>query len=103
MSDTPRTQAIRYNLMGFSPEGKIYALFKWSEQIERELNTVTDQRDAITLRLGRTQEKMFDAEKQRDRLEEALRECLPFITGDGCGEYSDARDALQSLTPKDHE
>jgi hypothetical protein len=41
------------------------------------------------------------AEKQRDRLAEALRNCLPFITGDGCGEYSDAREALQSLTTKE--
>jgi hypothetical protein len=36
--------------------------------------------------------------EQRDRLAKALRNCLPFITGDGCGEYSDAREAIQSLT-----
>jgi hypothetical protein len=41
---------------------------------------------------------------QRDRLAEALRNCMPFITGDGCGEYSDAKAALQSLTnPKNYE
>jgi len=37
---------------------------------DSELNAVTEQRDAVTLRLGRTQEKMFNAERQRDRLAE---------------------------------
>jgi hypothetical protein len=34
---------------------------------ENKLAAVTEQRDAVTLRLGRTQEKMFDAEMQRDK------------------------------------
>jgi hypothetical protein len=38
------------------------------------------------------------ATEQRDRLAEALRNCLPFISGEGCGEYQDAKEALQSLT-----
>jgi hypothetical protein len=43
-------------------------------QLERELTAVTEQRDAVTLRLGNTQERMFNAERQRDRLAEALLE-----------------------------
>jgi hypothetical protein len=46
-------------------------------EIERELTAVTEQ---------------------RDRLAEALRNCLPFITGDGCGEYSDAREDMKTPT-----
>jgi hypothetical protein len=42
-------------------------------ETERELAEVTEQRDGITLRLGQTQERMIDAERQRDRLAEALR------------------------------
>jgi len=51
------------------------------EQLERELAAVTEQRDAVTLRLGNTQERMIDAERQRDRLAEALRElCIALLT-----------------------
>ena len=39
--------------------------------------------------------------EQRDRLAEALINCMPFISGEGCGEYSDATEALQSLK-QDH-
>jgi hypothetical protein len=57
---------------------------------------VTEQRDAVTLRLGRTQEKMFDAERQRDRLAEALTKIAR-----GEPNWADcvvlAREALQSL------
>jgi hypothetical protein len=35
--------------------------------------------------------------EQRDRLAEVLINCMPFISGEGCGEYSDAKEALQSL------
>jgi alkylated DNA nucleotide flippase Atl1 len=37
------------------------------------LSKAIEQRDAVTLRLGNTQERMFDAEMQRDRLAEALK------------------------------
>ena len=37
---------------------------------------VTEQRDAVTLRLGKTQERMIDAERQRDKLAEALEYIL---------------------------
>jgi hypothetical protein len=75
---TPRTDANvkRHNLCRLSGNDLVYADF--TRQLERELAVITEQ---------------------RDKLAEALRNCLPFITGDGCGEYSDAREALQSLTP----
>jgi hypothetical protein len=36
-TDTPRTEAIREDLTGISPEGKIWNLFKQLEDMEREL------------------------------------------------------------------
>jgi hypothetical protein len=38
------------------------------DHVPSELSKVREQRDAVTLRLGNTQERMFDAEMQRDRL-----------------------------------
>jgi hypothetical protein len=38
------------------------------QKLERERDEAIEQRDAVTLRLGNTQERMFDAEMQRDRL-----------------------------------
>lgn len=37
-----------------------------------KLTAVTEQLDAVLLKLGETQELMFDAQMQRDRLAEAL-------------------------------
>jgi hypothetical protein len=42
------------------------------DHLPSELSKVREQRDAVTLRLGETQERMIDAERQRDRLAEAL-------------------------------
>jgi hypothetical protein len=85
-----------------------------------ELTTVTEQRDAVTLRLGKTQERMIDAERQRDRLAVALRECREDsleLLGERdwwqnetrldyqkryketCDNVTRANEALQSLTP----
>jgi hypothetical protein len=69
------------------------------EQLERELTFVTEQRDAVTLRLGNTQERMFNAERQRDRLAEALERIIEYQ-----GRFAEeepesiATEALQSLT-----
>ena len=74
-TDTPRTDALvggRDEIDRCLPTVALLA-----RQLERELTAVTEQ---------------------RDRLAVALRNCLPFITGDGCGEYSDAIEALHSLT-----
>ena len=39
---------------------------------QEELTAVTNQLDAVLLELGETQERMFDAQMQRDKLAEAL-------------------------------
>jgi len=39
---------------------------------QEELTAVTNQLDAVLLELGKTQERMFDAQMQRDKLAEAL-------------------------------
>jgi len=72
------------------------------QSLERELTAVTEQRDAITLRLGRTQEKMFDAERQRDRLADALQKLADCDWVISLPDRMDAvrsiaREALQSL------
>jgi len=71
---TPRTDASvkRHNLCRLSGNDLVYADFP--RQLERELAAVTEQRDYMTLRLGETQERMIDAERQRDRLAEAQEE-----------------------------
>ena len=72
--------------------------------LRKQIKTLTEQRDAVTLRLGNTQERMFNAERQRDKLAEALRK----IKNEG-GRFNDPYDeldfidgityeALQSLT-----
>ena len=78
-------------------------------QLERELTTVTKERDKlddqlehILLQLGRAQERMIDAERKRDRLAEALRMITTFDYTDlqcdnGHGPRSVATEALQSL------
>jgi uncharacterized coiled-coil DUF342 family protein len=62
------------------------------QQLERELTAVTEQRDAVTLRLGNTQERMFNAERQRDKLAEALRK----IKNEG-GRFNDPYDELDFI------
>ena len=47
------------------PNGTIW---DHAKTLQRERDEARDQRDAVTLRLGNTQERMFDAEMQRDRL-----------------------------------
>jgi chromosome segregation ATPase len=75
---------------------------------------VTEQRDDVTLRLGNTQERMIDAERQRDRLAEALANLVKANETWNQGimdvmgrppNWNDsylnaAKQALQTLTPK---
>jgi hypothetical protein len=75
-------------------------------EAEKGLATVTEQRDAVTLRLGKTQERMIDAERQRDRLAEALEQLITYqprstvIAMNEHHVWRDAKEALQSLPPK---
>jgi hypothetical protein len=65
-----------------SPSGLAWEAWKAAQK------EVTEQRDAVTLRLGNTQERMFNAERQRDRLAEEIRltlmDNLDLCDGDIC-------------------
>lgn len=63
------------------------------------LSKAIEQRDRLAAGLEVAQQVGIQLGEQRDRLAEALINCMPFISGEGCGEYSDAKEALQSLTP----
>jgi hypothetical protein len=68
---------------------------------ERELAAVTEQRDAVTLRLGNTQERMIDAERQRDKLAEAVNAATVLIAAKGRHNTMLAYEGLRSaLSPK---
>lgn len=65
---------------------------KPSETLVAERDRLDDQLDQIILRLGETQERMIDAERQRDRLAAALnRACANPTTGNW---YREAQDAI---------
>ena len=71
--------------------------------VERERDRYREQADALVDRLGVTQERMIDAERERDKLAEALRMITTFDYTDlqcdnGHGARSVATEALQSLT-----
>jgi len=75
MNDTPRTDANDLGWQFNEQYGAFDSLsdnpmpwLDFAKMLERELTAVTEQRDAVTLRLGKTQERMIDAERQRDRL-----------------------------------
>jgi hypothetical protein len=97
MSDTPRTDEEIFE----HPSGYEVVISELAYQLERELTSVTEQRDAVTLRLGNTQERMFNAERQRDRLAEAVNAATILIAAKGRHNtmlaYNGLRDALQSL------
>ena len=112
MSDTPRTDANDLGWQFNEQHGDFDSLsdnpmpwLDFAKMLERELDAVTEQRDAVTLRLGKTQERMIDAERQRDRLAEAMRH---FMTHGGHYQpvlrdtvANIAKEALQSLTPNE--
>jgi hypothetical protein len=99
MNDTPTPRTDEFAAdHDFQPQP--HQCLNFASKIERELTAVTEQRDAITLRLGRTQERMFDAERQRDRLAEALESIVGESAYEGLPELKQLaiEEALQSLT-----
>jgi len=98
------------------PDGTIW---DYAKKVQSEIITVTEQRDVIEKKLRielrghpdselwgdagliaatmRCVDALDEVTEQRDRLAEALRNCMPFILDDGCL-YRDARETLQSLT-----
>ena len=90
------------------------------EDLETELTAVTEQRDEALSDLEFRRDlyalqtkQLNDVCEQRDRLAEAVKQYLPYVPDMrpiGAARHSDAnvkawalRDALQSLTTKDHE
>ena len=83
------------NLMAEDPHQETINLLNYRlNAVITERDRLDDQLDEILLRLGRTQEKMFDAERQRDRLAEALNKYRGQIDNEG---NHSAPEALQSL------
>jgi len=74
---------------------------EFARKLERERDEAWEQRDAVTLRLGNTQERMIDAERQRDRLAEAVNAATVLIAAKGRHNtmlaYEGLRKALTAL------
>ena len=83
------------------------------QAMERELTAVTEQRDGLRSGIDYASDQLTRVTEQRDRLAEAVKQYLPYVPDMrpiGAARHSDAnvkawalRDALQSLTTKDHE
>ena len=69
MSDTPETDAAYKN---HEWDMHDYIPLEFAQDLERERDKYRDQADALVDRLGQTQERMIDAERERDMLAEAL-------------------------------
>jgi hypothetical protein len=68
MSDTPETDGEWNRIACYDHPQFEQGIAEFARKLERERDESREQRDAVTLRLGNTQERMFDAEMQRDRL-----------------------------------
>ena len=69
MSDTPETDAEKF----FSDHHGYCVVFaEHAEDLERERDKYQEQADALLIRLGATQERMIDAERERDILKKHI-------------------------------
>jgi hypothetical protein len=68
MTDTPETDGEWNRIACYDHPQFERGIAEFARKLERERDEAREQRDAVTLRLGNTQERMFDAEMQRDRL-----------------------------------
>jgi hypothetical protein len=68
MNDTPETDGEWNRIACYDHPQFEQGITEFARKLERERDEAREQRDAVTLRLGNTQERMFDAEMQRDRL-----------------------------------
>jgi len=76
MSDTPKTDA-KQKLKDMI--GDEYVSVEFSRKLERERDGYQEQADALVDRLGATQERMIDAERERDEAREQLSIALAEI------------------------
>jgi len=63
--NTPQTDKQATGIIGFFSCETVPASF--ARKLERERNEARDQRDAITLRLGQTQDHLIDARKSAEQ------------------------------------
>jgi hypothetical protein len=68
MTDTPETDGEWNRIACYDHPQFEQGIAEFARKLERERDEAREQRDAVTLRLGNTQERMIDAEMQRDRL-----------------------------------
>jgi hypothetical protein len=68
MSDTQETDGEWNRIACYDHPQFEQGIAEFARKLERERDEAREQRDAVTLRLGETQERMIDAERQRDRL-----------------------------------
>ena len=68
MNDTPETDGEWNRIACYDHPQFEQGIAEFARKLERERDEALEQRDAVTLRLGNTQERMIDAEMQRDRL-----------------------------------
>jgi uncharacterized coiled-coil DUF342 family protein len=79
----------------------------FGRELERELTAVTEQRDGLRSGIDYASDQLHKVTEQRDRLAEAVNAATILIAAKGRHNtmlaYNGLREALQSLTPKDHE
>ncbi len=110
---TPRTDAIQELSYNVEHDEEVALAFTACRTLERELTAVTEQRDGLRSGIDYASDQLTRVTEQRDRLAEAVKQYLPYVPDMrpiGAARHSDAnvkawalRDALQSLTTKDHE
>jgi hypothetical protein len=83
MSDTPETDGEWNRIACYDHPQFEQGIAEFARKLERERDEAWEQRDAVTLRLGETQERMIDAERQRDKLAEAVNAATVLIAAKG--------------------
>jgi len=110
MTTPEHTQWLRDNSSGvYRPAAEaaevIEQLQHQRDEAREELTDMIEQRNCFLIRFEKAQERMIDAERQRDRLEEALKKIRTTTQGYCYGSWESrlngiCNEALQSLTLK---
>lgn len=68
MSDTPETDKAKIAFTSlFANDDAYWIPYAIGKKLERERDKYQEQADALLIRLGATQERMIDAERERDK------------------------------------
>jgi len=100
---TPRTDLAEYRVR-LGKHTRYVVRPELARQLERELAEAQRTIDGCELNFAATHADLIDCKlalaeawEQRDRLAEVLEACMPFLSGDACGEYMDAKQALAAV------